>query len=210
MNSKKIVVAFPKGRILDDFFKDPQNVTLKIEGDFFNESSRKLSFKTNIKNLEVIKVRSFDVPTIVAKGGADVGISGSDVLEEFSFTNIYTVFNLKIGKCSLALASKKNLREQKQSHVPVATKYVNLTKAFFAKKSIQAETIKLNGSIEIASKIGLCNYIVDLVSSGRTLEENNMEIKEVIMSVCSKVIVNKASLKTKNLSEILNTLKLFA
>lgn len=210
MNSKKIVVAFPKGRILEDFFKNPQNVTLKIEEDFFNENSRKLSFKTNIKNLEVIKVRSFDVPTIVAKGGADVGISGSDVLEEFSFTNIYTVFNLKIGKCSLALASKKNLREKKQSHVPVATKYVNLTKAFFAKKSIQAETIKLNGSIEIASKIGLCNYIVDLVSSGRTLEENNMEIKEVIMNVCSKVIVNKASLKTKNLSEILNTLKLFA
>lgn len=210
MNSEKIVIAFPKGRILEDFFKTPKNLPLKLEEDFFNEASRKLSFKTNIKNLEVIKVRSFDVPTIVAKGGADVGISGSDVLEEFSFTNIYTVFNLKIGKCSLALASKKNLEEQKQSHVPVATKYVNLTKAFFAKKSIQAETIKLNGSIEIASKIGLCDYIVDLVSSGKTLEENNMEIKEVIMNVCSKVIVNKASLKTKNLSEILNTLKLFA
>lgn len=210
MNSEKIVIAFPKGRILADFLKEQKNLSFKLEEDFFNENSRKLSFKTSIKNLEAIKVRSFDVPTIVAKGGADIGISGSDVLEEFSFTNIYTVFNLKLGKCTLALASKKNLKEKTQSHIPVATKYVNITKAFFAKKSIQAETIKLNGSIEIASKIGLCDYIVDLVSSGKTLQENNMEIKEVIMQVCSKVIVNKASLKTKNLSAILNSLKAFA
>jgi ATP phosphoribosyltransferase len=209
VSKEKIIIALPKGRILESLLAEAKNLELTFEDDFFNENSRKLSFSTSIKNLSVIKVRSFDVPTIVSKGGADIGISGSDVLEEFSFSNLYTPFDLKIGKCKLALASSKNAKPLNElgSHLLVASKYPNLTRRYFSAKGLQAEIIKLNGSIEIAPKIGLCDYIVDLVSTGKTLKENNMVVRDVILEVSSKVILNKISLKTKDLSSILQELQ---
>ncbi len=202
---KKLLLAIPKGRILEDLTPIFNKANLKMEDDFYNESSRKLIFSTNLPNLEVVKVRSFDVATFVKFGAADIGICGSDVIEEFSSDEIFPLIDLNIGKCRLSIASLKpeltgfaanNL--ENLSHIRIATKYVEIARKYFAKQAIQAEPIKLSGSIEIAPKLGLCDYILDLVSSGKTLQENNMVEISKIMDVTSFVIVNRASLKTKN------------
>ncbi len=208
---KKILFAVPKGRILQELKILFDKIGLKPEKDFFDESSRKLVFATNFANLEIIKVRSFDVATFVKFGAADVGVCGLDVVEEFSSKEIFALLNLGIGKCRLALAGRKsdaNIDLTALSHVRVATKYVNLTSEFFAKKGVQAEVIKLNGAIEIAPKLGLGNFIVDLVDSGKTLQENNMFELEKILDISSYLIVNRTSFKTKN-QEINDLIKLF-
>ncbi len=200
---KKLLLAIPKGRILDEL--NPLLVKADIipEKDFFDDSSRKLVFSTNLENLEIIKVRSFDVATFVKFGAADLGICGFDVLEEFSSNEIFPILDLGIGKCRLSLAGTNN-SEQKEnrianlSHIRIATKYPSLTSRYFANLGIQAETIKLNGAIEIAPQLGLCDFIVDLVSSGKTLAENNMVELQKILDVTSHLIVNRASFKISN------------
>lgn len=198
---KKILMAIPKGRILEELMPLFTKIGLQPERDFFSESSRKLVFSTNFKNLEIVKVRSFDVATFVRFGAADLGICGKDVLEEFSSQEIFPVLDLGIGKCRLSLAAKKStkLDLQNLSHIRVATKYSEIAKKYFAEKGVQAEAIKLNGSIEIAPQLGLCDFILDLVSSGKTLVENNMVELTKIMDVSSYLIVNRASFKTKNI-----------
>ena len=198
---KKILMAIPKGRILEELMPLFTKIGLQPEKDFFNESSRKLVFSTNFKNLEIVKVRSFDVATFVKFGAADLGICGKDVLEEFSSQEIFPVLDLGIGKCRLSVAAKKSMKLDLQnlSHIRVATKYSEIAKKYFAEKGVQAEAIKLNGSIEIAPQLGLCDFILDLVSSGKTLVENNMVELTKIMDVSSYLIVNRASFKTKNI-----------
>lgn len=205
----KIILALPKGRILKDlelFFRDRDIIA---DPELFDDSSRKLTFKCNIENIEIIKVRSFDVATIVKFGGADVGICGKDVIEEFPSDQYYPVIDLKIGQCRLSLA-KSNSHDVKNfdDKITIATKYVNITQNYFEKLGMQPEIIKLNGALEIAPKIGLSNYIIDLVSSGKTLQENNLQEITKILEVNSFLIVNRTSLKTKNF--VLNNLiKLF-
>ncbi len=207
---KKIVFALPKGRILEEIIPMLKKANIIIEQDFYNESSRKLFFKTNIDNLEIIKVRSFDVATFVKFGGADIGICGLDVLEEFSSNEIFPILDLKIGKCRLSIASKKNndLDLNNISHIRIATKYSNIANEYFSKQGIQAEIIKLNGAIEIAPQLNLCDYILDLVSSGKTLLENNMIELKSIIKVSAYLVANRASLKIKN-SEINEIIKKF-
>ncbi len=207
---KKNLLAVPKGRILEELVPLFSKIGLVPEADFFNESSRKLIFATNFDNLEVVKVRSFDVATFVKFGAADIGICGKDVLAEFSSNEIFEVLDLGIGKCRLAIAAKKskNLNLDIISHIRVATKYVEVARNFFSQKAVQVEAIKLNGSIEIAAQLGLCDYILDLVSSGKTLQENQMVELMKVMDVSSYLIINRASFKTKN-SEINKFIKLF-
>jgi ATP phosphoribosyltransferase len=208
---KKILFAVPKGRILKELQSLLEAASIIPEDDFFNENSRKIIFKTNFDNLEIIKVRSFDVATFIRFGACDIGVCGRDVVEEFASNEIYEVKDLKIGKCRLSLAlenSQKNVDLSKLSHVRVASKYVNLTSKFFAKNGIQAEVIKLNGAMEIAPKLGLSQFIVDLVDSGKTLQENDMFEFKKIMDVSSYLVVNRTSFKTKN-KEINALLKLF-
>jgi ATP phosphoribosyltransferase len=200
---KKLLFALPKGRILDEL--NPLFIKAGIipEADFFNDSSRKIIFSTNLENLELIKVRSFDVATFVKFGGADLGICGFDVLEEFSSNEIFPILDLNIGKCRLSLAGEttdaQNQRPlESNSHLRISTKYPSITQRYFASLGIQAEIIKLNGAIEIAPKLGLCDFIVDLVSSGKTLEENNMIELRKILDVTSRLIVNRASFKISN------------
>lgn len=195
----KIILALPKGRILKDlkiFFDEKKIIT---DPDLFDDSSRKLTFKCNIENIEIIKVRSFDVAAIVKFGGADLGICGKDVIEEFPSNQYYPIIDLKIGQCRLSLAKNSfdNIKND-NDRITIATKYVNITQNYFEKLGIQPEIIKLNGALEIAPKIGLCNYIVDLVSSGKTLQENNLHEVTKILDVNSYLIVNRTSLKTKN------------
>ena len=209
---KKIILAIPKGRILQDLIPLFNNISLKIEADFYNDNSRKLVFTTNFPFLEVVKVRSFDVATFVKFGGASLGICGLDVLKEFSSQEILPILDLNIGKCRLSIASqidKINNHENdwhQKSHLRIATKYPNIANNYFANLGIQTEIIKLNGAIEIAPKLQLCDYILDLVSSGKTLQENNMvEIKK-IFDVSSYLVANRNSLKTNSqfINQIIN------
>jgi ATP phosphoribosyltransferase len=198
----KLTIALPKGRILDDLQPFFDKIGLTPEADFFDENSRKLEFETNFKNINVIRVRSFDVATFVAFGGAQIGVCGNDVLEEFDYEQIYSPLNLGIGKCRLSVAETKEFAEidnlQSLSHVRIATKYPNLTKKYFAKNGIQAEIVKLNGAMELAPRLGLCRRIVDLVSSGATLKANGLVEVEKIMDISSFLIVNRTAFKTRN------------
>lgn len=199
---EKLTIAIPKGRIGEELEPIFQKIGLKIEKDFYDESSRKLEFSTNHKNVSVIRVRSFDVATFVAFGGAQLGVAGNDVLEEFDYSEIYSPIDLGIGKCRLSVAELKDLAEHDDplswSNVRIATKYPNLTKKYFAKRGVQAECVKLNGAMELAPKLGLCRRIVDLVSSGRTLKENGLVEVEKILDVTSRLIINRTAFKTRN------------
>ena len=194
-------MAVPKGRILKELNPLLKDIGIEPEEDFFNKDSRKLMFNTNISFLDIIRVRSFDVATFVAIGAAQIGIAGDDVLNEFNYEEIYNILDLKIGKCRLSIARTKSTiskESEKQGHILVATKYKNTVTNYFAKKGIRAECIKLNGAIELAPKLGICSTIVDLVSTGKTIKENNLEETEVLLKITSKLIINKIAYKLMN------------
>ena len=198
---KKIIMAVPKGRILDELNPILKRIGILPEKDFYSHDSRKLMFETNLKFLNIIRVRSFDVATFVALGAAQIGIAGDDVLNEFNYEEIYKVLDLKIGKCRLSISKKKNSISDfsdKEGHILVATKYKNTVTNYFAKKGIRAECIKLNGAIELAPKLGICSTIVDLVSTGKTIKENNLEETDVLLKITSKLIINKIAYKLMN------------
>jgi len=209
---KKIIMAVPKGRILKELIPIMKKVGIEPENAFFKDDSRKLMFNTNKKDLILIRVRSFDVATFVAFGAAQIGIAGDDVLNEFDYKEIYKVLDLGIGKCRLSIAQKKGGSDKnlhKNGHIMVATKYKNTVTNFFANKGVRAECVKLNGAIELAPKLGICSTIVDLVSTGRTLRENNLDESEVLFDITSKLIVNKISYKLIN-DKISKIIKEFA
>lgn len=172
------------------------------EDDFTNPKSRKLKFTTNHKNLEIIRVRAFDVATFVAYGGAHLGVVGSDALEEFNYTELYAPLDLNIGHCHLSVAMLKSEAAKEdthqRSHLRIATKYPHITSRHYAAQGIRAECIKLNGAMEIAPSLGLARRIVDLVSTGSTLKANNMIEIEEILEISSRLIVNRATQKTRS------------
>ncbi len=207
----KIIMALPKGRILKELAPLLKKVDIIPEEEFFNPNSRKLLFNTNQKKLSIIKVRSFDVATFVAFGAAQIGVAGDDVINEFNYEEIYNFYDLKIGKCRLSVAKIKEKKKtgNKNGHIIVATKYKNITTNYFAKKGIRAECIKLNGAVELAPKLKICSTIVDLVSTGKTLSENNLEETNLVMQITSKLIINKIAYKLMNddITKILNKFK---
>ena len=166
-----------------------------------------------LKNLKIIRVRSFDVATFVAFGAAHVGVAGNDVLLEFDYPEIYAPLDLNIGHCRISVAElvdlSKNDDPSQWSHVRVATKYPNLTAKYFAKRGVQAECIKLNGAMELAPSLGLCRRIVDLVSSGATLKANGLVEVEKILDITSRFIVNRTAFKTRSteISQILDNVR---
>jgi ATP phosphoribosyltransferase len=194
------VLALPKGRILSEAMPLLKRAGIEPEPDFANDNSRALRFKTNRPELEIIRVRSFDVATFVAFGAAHLGIAGNDVLMEFDYPEIYAPVDLGIGKCRLSVAEPVELSAtddpSRWSHIRVATKYPNITRAHFAARGVQAECIKLQGAMELAPTLGLCRRIVDLVSSGATLRANNLVEIETIAPVTSRLIVNRSAMKT--------------
>ena len=201
MSQEPLVIAVPKGRILDEALPIIRAAGIEPEPDFGDEGSRKLQFATNVPGLSLIRVRSFDVATFVAFGGAQLGIAGNDVLMEFDYSEIYAPLDLGIGKCRLSIAQPKDLADglalDKLSHVRVATKYPHITSKWFADRSIQAECVKLNGAMELAPALGLSLRIVDLVSSGGTLKANGLVEVETLCHVTSRLIVNRTALKTR-------------
>ena len=197
----KLIIAVPKGRILDELQPVLAKVGIEPEADFFKDSSRKLQFATNLPEISLIRVRSFDVATFVAYGAAQIGICGSDVLMEYDYPDIYAPLDMGIGHCRLSVAepvtAPDDYQPKRESHMRIATKYPNLTRRHFARHGVQAECIKLNGAMELAPMLGLSQRIVDLVSSGATLKANGLREVEVIAEISSKLIVNRTAFKTE-------------
>ncbi len=200
LDQNKLILALPKGRILEELLPVLDKCGIEPEDAFTDETSRKLLFKTNHKNLDIVRVRAFDVATFVAYGAAHLGVVGSDALEEFSYDELYSPIDLKIGRCRLSVAEHKDEAARddpsRWSHIRVVTKYPNLTARHFAARGVQAECIKLNGAMEIAPALGLARRIVDLISTGSTLKANDLVEIEKILDVSSRLIVNRSCLKT--------------
>ena len=196
-----LVLALPKGRILDELRPLLDRVGIIPEPEFDDERSRLLKFKTNLPHVSIIRVRSFDVATFVAFGAAHLGVAGNDVIMEFDFPDLYAPLDLGICACRLSVAEPVTLSEAddpaRWSHIRVATKYPNISSRHFAARGVQAECIKLNGAMELAPALGLCSRIVDLVSSGATLKANGLVEVEKIADITSRLIVNRAALKTR-------------
>lgn len=199
MDKDKLILAVPKGRILDELMPMLDACGIIPEAAFTDSKSRKLRFSTNHDGLDIIRVRAFDVATFVAYGGAHLGVVGSDALEEFNYDDIYAPVDLGIGHCRLSVAvpEGEGLDTSHRSHIRIATKYPNLTRRHYEAKGIQAECIKLNGAMEIAPALGLARYIVDLVSTGSTLKANGLVETDIILDIASKLIVNRPTLKTR-------------
>ena len=212
MNDKDIIIALPKGRILKQVLPIFDKVGIIPEKSFFNEKDRKLKFETNIPNIKLIIVRSFDVATFLIYGAAHIAIIGSDVLEEFNHSEIYSPIDLQIGLCRLVVATTKEILNDEDpltwSYVRVATKYPNLTSEHFKKRGVHADCIKLNGAMELAPSMGLCRRIVDLSESGETLKANGLIEIEEIMKVSTRLAINRNAYKT-NFKEINKILKKF-
>jgi len=197
-----LVIAVPKGRILEELTPLFKKVGIVPEKAFFDDGERQLQFACENSTISLIRVRSFDVATFVAFGAAQLGVCGSDVLMEHNYSDLYTPLNLNIGHCHLSVAEPEGLLEKDDlkriSHLRVATKYPHVTQKYFAERGIQAECIKLNGAMELAPKLGLAGRIVDLVSSGRTLKANGLREVDIIAQISSRLIVNRAAFKTRS------------
>lgn len=209
----KLIIAIPRGRIIKELKKILLQTSFAPEVDLFNDKSRKLTFLSKNKNINFIKVRAFDACTFVAFGAAHIGIAGEDVIKEFDYSEIYAPLGLNIGHCRLSVAALKTLLKKEDpetwSNIRVATKYPNISKEYFANKGIQVEAIKLNGSMELAPSLNMCKRIVDLVSTGATLKANGLKEIDEIMTVQSKLIINRSAFKTNNkkIQSIMNEIK---
>ena len=199
--NENLVLALPKGRILEEVMPMLRRAGIEPEPAFDDESSRALQFATNIPDLSIIRVRSFDVATFVAFGAAHMGVVGNDVLMEFNYPELFAPVDLGIGRCRLSVAEPREMRRTddpaRWSHIRIATKYPEITRRHFAARGVQAECIKLNGAMELAPGLGLCRRIVDLVSTGRTLKQNGLVEIETIAEITSRLIVNRSALKTR-------------
>lgn len=173
-----------------------QAAGIEPEPAFFDESSRALLFATNNPAISIIRVRAFDVATFVAHGAAHIGIVGSDVIDEFDYSELYAPVDLGIGRCRISVAMPHDAVDDVQAgHIRVATKYPATTARYYHARGIQAECVKLNGAMELAPSLGLSGRIVDLVSSGKTLAENGLVETAIISHVSARLIVNRAAFK---------------
>lgn len=193
-----LTFAVPKGRILDEALPLMARAGVVPEAGFHDKANRALSFACEGTDMRLIRVRAFDVATFVAHGAAQLGIVGSDVVEEFAYPDLYAPVDLAIGHCRLSVAEPagQSADPARVSHLRVASKYPSLTRRHFERLGIQAEVVKLNGAMELAPGLGLASRIVDLVSTGQTLKDNGLVETSRILDVSARLIVNRAALKT--------------
>ncbi|MBT3661048.1 MAG: ATP phosphoribosyltransferase [Rhodospirillaceae bacterium] len=201
MANEPLILALPKGRIMRDVLPIVRRAGITPEPAFDDPECRQLRFRTNLAGLDIIRVRSFDVATFVAFGGAHIGVAGNDVLMEFDYPELYAPLDLGVGQCRISVAEPADFvtddDPSRWSSVRVATKYPGITSRHFARRGVQAECIKLNGAMELAPQLGLCRRIVDLVSTGATLEANGLVEIERICDITSRLTVNRAAWKTR-------------
>jgi ATP phosphoribosyltransferase len=190
-----ITIALSKGRIFKETL--PLLAHAGIEALDDPETSRKLILDTNHDNIKLVIIRATDVPTYVQWGAADIGVAGKDVLIEHGGEGIYEPLDLNIARCRMMVAGKPD-SSLEGDRLRIATKYVNSARQHFASKGQQVEIIKLYGSMELAPIVGLSDLIVDLVESGNTLKANGLVPLEHISDISSRLVVNRASWKTKH------------
>lgn len=193
---KKIVIALPKGRLGElsmDYFGERG-----ITSSAMAENSRKLVFDSDCGKFQIILVRATDVSVYVESGAADIGIVGKDMILEYE-PDVYEPTDLGFGACRMSIAKPKDkeidMNFTNWSNLKVATKFTNVAKKYFKDKGINAEIIKLYGSVELAPILGLADVIVDIVDSGKTLKENGLEETIVLFPSTARIIVNKVSMK---------------
>lgn len=200
VTTSPLILALPKGRILDEVMPLVRAAGIEPEAAFDDPKSRKLMFETNIAGLNIIRVRAFDAATFAAFGAAHIAVVGNDVLQEFDYSELYAPLDLNIGHCRLSLAVPEDYEGEDirhLSHIRIATKYPRLTRDYFGARGIQAECIKLNGAMEIAPSLGLSRYIVDLVSTGSTLKANKLKEVATLTEISSRLVVNRPAFKTR-------------
>ena len=183
----RLRIALSKGRILDETLPLLKSAGIELLEE--PSKSRKLIFPTSNPNVDIVIIRATDVPTFVEHGAADVGVAGKDVLMEHGARGVYEPLDLNISRCKLMVAAKKAAPEA-DGRLRVATKFVNITKQYYAEKGEQVEIIKLYGSMELAPLVGLADKIVDIVDTGNTLRANGLEPTELIATISSRLIVN--------------------
>ena len=191
----QITIALSKGRILKDTL--PLLKVAGIEPVEDPGKSRKLVIATTHPQVNLLIVRASDVPTYVEYGAADMGVAGKDVLLEHNSTELYEPLDLNIAKCKLMTATKVGTGSV-SGRLKVATKFVNVAKQYYGALGVQADIIKLYGSMELAPLVGLADVIIDVVDTGNTLRANGLEPRELIAQISAKMVVNKASMKVKH------------
>ena len=189
-----INIALPKGRLGEKIYEIFAKAGYECPS--IKENNRKLIFENPEKGVRYFWVKPSDVSIYVERGAADIGVCGKDILGEYS-PEVYELLDLKTGVCRMAVAAKKDFYDDGQRTLKVATKFVKAAKAYYASKCRDIDIIQLNGSIEIAPILGLSDVIVDIVETGTTLKENDLEVKEEIFPISARLIANKASFKFK-------------
>lgn len=190
-----LTLAVSKGRIYEEAL--PLLAAAGVVPTVDPDKSRKLIIPTNRDDVRLLIVRAADVPTYVEYGAADLGIAGKDALLEYGPEGLYEPLDLNIARCRLMTAAPVGGTESRR-RLRVATKYVRTAHGYFARRGIQADIIKLYGSMELAPLVGLADCIVDLVDTGNTLRANGLEPRELIMEISSRLVVNKAAMKMKH------------
>ena len=200
-----LTIALTKGRILAETM--PLLAKAGIEPLESIGNSRKLLFETTSPGVSLVLLRGSDVPTYVRHGAADVGIVGKDLLMEFGVEGLYEVLDLEIARCQLMTAGLSD-RKPSAAKVRVATKFINVAKQHYASRGIQAQLIKLYGAMELAPLMDLADEIVDIVDTGNTLRANGMSPRDHIADISSRLVVNKASMRTRHtqISELIDHL----
>ena len=195
-------VALPKGRLGEKVYGMFEKAGFECPS--IKEQNRKLIFENEKTGVRSFWVKPTDVPIYVERGAADIGVAGKDILLEYS-PDIYELLDLNIGKCKMAVAAKKDFHYSCQKTLKVATKFANIAQGYYSSTGRDIDIIHLNGSIEIAPILGLSDVIVDIVETGTTLKENNLEVIETIVPISARLIANKTSFKFK--SEAIERLK---
>lgn len=199
-------VALPKGRLGEKVYAMFEKAGYECPS--IKENNRKLIFENKEKQVRYFWVKPSDVSIYVERGAADIGVAGKDILLEYS-PDVYELLDLNMGKCRMAVAGKKDFYDDNTRTLKVATKFVNIAKSHYASKCRDIDIIKLNGSIEIAPILGLSDVIVDIVETGTTLKENDLEVIETIVPISARLIANKSSFKfkTKEIENIVESMK---
>ena len=202
VKDKPFVLALPKGRVFEDFIPVLQDTEFALKDD--PQNSRKMLLDTKRPEVKILVIRGWDVPTYITSGAAHIGVVGKDILKEKEEEEFVELADLGIGKCRLSLAGNENLLLG-SSKLKIATKYPKAATKFMESIGIQAEIIYLHGAQEIAPILGLSDAIIDLVDTGKTLKENGLEEIKFISDISTRLIANKASLKTQ--SKLINEIK---
>ncbi len=199
--------ALPKGRLGKKAYTILEKAGFTC--DQINENTRKLIFENEKLGLRYFLAKPSDVAIYVERGAADIGIIGKDILLEYN-PEVYELLDLNIGRCQMAVAAKKDYYDDINTTLRVATKFENIARKFYADRGREIDIIHLNGSIEIAPILNLSDVIVDIVETGTTIKENNLEIIETIVPISARLVANKASyaFKKEKIEKIIQELYL--